>query len=164
LPREAPQRGQGAAAPRLSSDDELLIGVTNILVILTLDAAGSDCDLLGPLLWHPFIAFGAPLRTLVSCLGWCSSTATGGCFPAALNENSPDHLLTRGMPGGDVEELLCVFWLVMAELMHQGSAVCAGPEHRDDVGITDFGELVTLSGETLNVVPHGFTLLQPATL
>jgi hypothetical protein len=34
----------------LSSDDELLIGVANILVVITLVTAGSDRDSLGPLL------------------------------------------------------------------------------------------------------------------
>jgi hypothetical protein len=41
----------------------------------------------------------------------------------------------------------------MAELMHQGSVVCAGPKHRDDVGVAYFGEQVTLSVETPDVVP-----------
>jgi hypothetical protein len=68
------------------------------------------------------------------------------------------------VPGGNVEELLHSLWLVTAKLMHQGSVVHAGPEHRDDVGITDFGELVTFLGETPDVVPQGFTLLLLATL
>jgi hypothetical protein len=52
----------------------------------------------------------------------------------------------------------------MVELMHQGSAVHARPEHRDDIGITDFGEFMTLLGEMSDVVPQGFTLLLPAAL
>jgi hypothetical protein len=101
----------------LSSGNELLIGVTNILVIVTLVIAGSDHDSLGPPLWPPFIAFGAPLHTL-----------TEGHFPTVLYENGPGCLLARGMPGGDVEELLHGLWLVMAELMHQGSVVRDRPE------------------------------------
>jgi hypothetical protein len=38
-------------------------------------------------------------------------------------------------------KFLCGLWLVMAELVHQGSAVHAGPKRRYDVGITDLGEL-----------------------
>jgi hypothetical protein len=34
----------------------------------------------------------------------------------------------RGMPGGDVEELLRGLWLVTAELMHQDSVVHVRPE------------------------------------
>jgi hypothetical protein len=52
----------------------------------------------------------------------------------------------------------------MAELMHQGSVVCARPKHRDDVGVAYFGEQVTLLVETLDVVPQGFALLLPTTL
>jgi hypothetical protein len=48
--------------------------------------------------------------------------------------------------------------------MHQGSTVRAGPERQNDVGIIDLGELMALLGETLNVIPQGFTLLLPATL
>jgi hypothetical protein len=47
----------------------------------------------------------------------------------------------------------------MAKLMHQG----VGLECRDDVSVADFGELVTLLGETLDVDPHGFALFLPAT-
>jgi hypothetical protein len=52
----------------LNSDDELLIGVTNILVIVTLIVAGSDCDSLGPPLRPPLVAFDTPLCALVGCL------------------------------------------------------------------------------------------------
>jgi hypothetical protein len=148
LPREAFQSGLGlsclALEITLSSGEELLIRVTNILVIVTLVTASSDRDSLGPPLWPPLVAFGTPLHTLVSCLGSHCSTATGGCFPVVLNKNGPDCLLARGMPGGNVEELLCGLWLVTAELMHQGSVVCAGLEHQDDVGVVDLGELMTL--------------------
>jgi hypothetical protein len=78
----------------LSSGDELLIGVTNILIIVTLVTDGSVRDSLGPPLQPPFVACGTPLHTLVSCLGWYSSTIAEGYFPAAPNENGTDHLLT----------------------------------------------------------------------
>jgi hypothetical protein len=40
----------------------------------------------------------------------------------------------------------------MAELMHKGSTVHTGPECRDDVDVTDLGELVTFLGEMPNVI------------
>jgi hypothetical protein len=73
-------------------------------------------------------------------------------------------LLARGVPSGNVEQLLRGLWLITAELMHQGSVVCAGPEHGDDVGIADLGKLVTLSRESPNVIPQKFALLLTATL
>jgi hypothetical protein len=102
----------------LSSGAKLLVRVTNILVVVALIRASGHCDSLGPPLQPPFVTFGAPLHALVSCLGWRSLTATGGSFPTTLNKNGPDRLLARGMPGGDVEELLLGLWLVMANLMH----------------------------------------------
>jgi hypothetical protein len=129
----------------LSSGNELLIGIISLLVVLTLVAAGSDHDLLGLPLWPPVAAFGTPLCTLADCLE--------GRLPVALDKNSPDRLLARGMPSGDIEHLLRGPWLIAAELMHQGSAVRVRPECQDDIGITDLGELVALLRELLNVIP-----------
>jgi hypothetical protein len=98
-------------------------------------------------------------RPLSGCLGRCPPTIVWGRLPAALHENGPDRFLTRGVPGGNVEELLRGLWLVTVELVHQGLAVCARPERRDDVDVTDLGEFVTLSGETPDVIPQGFPLL-----
>jgi hypothetical protein len=107
----------------------------------------------------------APLLTpFVGCLGWCSSTVTGGRFLAALKENGPGRLLARGMPSANVEELLCGLWLGTAELMHHGSTVRVRPEHQDDVDVIYFGELVTLSRQTTDVVSQIFTLFLPAAL
>jgi hypothetical protein len=52
----------------------------------------------------------------------------GGHPPVALDENSPDRLLARGVPGGNVEELIRSLWLKAAELVHQGPTVHARPE------------------------------------
>jgi hypothetical protein len=109
----------------LSSGGEVLIRVDNVLVIVTLVLVGSHHDLLGLSLQPPHDAFGAPLCALAGCLGWHLSTTAKGRFLVILNENGPDHLLTRGMPGGNVEKLIHGLWLVMAELMHQGSIVHA---------------------------------------
>jgi hypothetical protein len=81
-----------------------------------------------------------------------------------LDENGPDCLLTRGTLSGDVDQLLHGLLLIAVELMHQGSTVCTEPECRDDVSVTDLGELVALLGETLDVILQGFTLLLLATL
>jgi hypothetical protein len=120
---------------------------------------------LGPSLQPPLVTFGARLCALVAgCLELPPSTAYGIHLPAVLDEDGPDRLLIEGMPGGDIEEFLCGLWLLMTELMHQGSAVHARPEHRDDVGVTDPVELMALSGETLDVIPHGFALHMLAAL
>jgi hypothetical protein len=52
----------------------------------------------------------------------------------------------------------------MAELMHQGSTVCAKLERRDDISIIDLGEFVTLLGEMSDVIPERFVLLLPTAL
>jgi hypothetical protein len=102
------------------------------------------------------VSSGAPLCTLVDCLGRCPLTAAWGRLPTALHENVPDFFLARVVPSSDVEELLRGLWLVTAELVHQGSIVFVGLERRDDVGIADLQEFVTLSGETPDEIPQGF--------
>jgi hypothetical protein len=141
---------------RLGSD-ELLIGVTSVLVVITFIADGGNHDPLGPPLWPPLVASGVPLCTLVCCLGLRPPTAARGCLLADLHENSPDCFLARGVPSGDVEELLHGLWLVTTELVHQGSTVCVRPERRDDIGVTDLGEFMTLLRETLDITPPGIS-------
>jgi hypothetical protein len=137
----------------LNGGDELLIGVANVLIVVTLVVVGGDRDSLGSSLRPSLVTSSTPFCALVGCLGWCPPTAAGGCLPAALDENGPD-LLTRGMSGGDITKHLCGIWSVTAELVHQGSVVCAKPECQNDVGVTDLGEFITLFGETLDVVPR----------
>jgi hypothetical protein len=48
--------------------------------------------------------------------------------------------------------------------VHHCSTICAGQECRDDVSIADLEEIVTLSGETPDVIPQGLPLPLPATL
>jgi hypothetical protein len=136
----------------LNSGDERLVGAVSILVVIALTAAGGDCDSLWSLLWLPLVTFSTLPCTLVGCLGWCPPTAAGGHLGTALHENSTDHFLARGMPGGDVEEFFCGLWLVMAELVYQGSAICAELEHKDDISNTDLMEFMTLLGEVPNVI------------
>jgi hypothetical protein len=131
----------------LSSGDKLLVGVIGILVIVTLIIAASDRDSLEPSFCPLLVTFGALLCALAGCLDRCPSTAVGGRSPTVLDKNGPNHVLAGGMPGGDVKELFHGLRLVTAEFMHQGSAVRARPERQNDVGVTDLGELVALSGE-----------------
>jgi hypothetical protein len=112
---------------RLSSGNELLVGVISLLVIAALIVAGSDCDSLESLLWPPSVIFGALLRILAGCLERCPLTVIGGRLPVVLDENGSDHLLARGVPNGDVKQLLRGPWLIVAELMCQGSTVHVGP-------------------------------------
>jgi hypothetical protein len=112
----------------LGSGNELLVRIVSLLVVVTPVATGNDCDALGSPLWPPLVAFGAPLCALAGCLEWRPSTATRGCLPITLDENGPNRLLTRGVLGGDVEQLLRSLWLIAAELIHQGSTARAGPE------------------------------------
>jgi hypothetical protein len=119
LPREASRSDQQAGGVALEValrySDELLSGVTSLLIIIPLITAGSDCDSLGLPFQPPLVAFGAPL-------------AAGSHLPTALDKDDPIRLLTRGMPGGDVEELLRALWLVTTELMHYGLIVHVRPQ------------------------------------
>jgi hypothetical protein len=104
------------------------MSANNILVVIALIAAGSDCDSLGSLLWPPLIALGTHLRILASCLEGHPSTTIGGRLPIVLDENGSNRLLARGVPGGDVGQLLHGLWLITDELLHWGSAVHSVPE------------------------------------
>jgi hypothetical protein len=90
----------------LSSGDELLFRVADLLVVATLITAGNHHDSLESLFQPPLVAFGSLLCALAGCLEWCPLTTTEGCFPTVLDENSPGRLLMRGGPGGDVKKLL----------------------------------------------------------
>jgi hypothetical protein len=112
----------------LGSGDVLLNEVGDMLAVVSLIIAGCDRDSLGLLLQSPLVTLGAPLFALICCLRGRPSTTARSFFPIALYENSPDHLFARGVPAGDVEELLHGLWLIASELMHQCSTVHAGPE------------------------------------
>jgi hypothetical protein len=112
----------------LDGDDELLVRVANVLIVITIVIAGGDRDLLGSPLWSPLVTSSTPLCTLGDCLGWHPLTTAGCCLPTVLHKNGLDCFLARGMPGGDVEELLCGLWLVTTELVQQCSEDCAGPK------------------------------------
>jgi hypothetical protein len=102
----------------LSKGNVFLIRVVGLLVIVALIAASNNCNLLVAPLWPPLVAFGARLRAFAGCLEECPSTIVEDYLPLAIDENGIDYLLTRGVPGDDVEKLLCGLWLIMVELMH----------------------------------------------
>jgi hypothetical protein len=100
----------------------------SLLVVVALIAAGSDCDSLGSPLWPlllPLVLLFAPLPATLS---GAPRLSLGPAFLSPWTKNSPDRLLARGVPAGDVEQLLRGLWLITVELMHQGSTARVGPE------------------------------------
>jgi hypothetical protein len=148
----------------LDGSNELLIGIVGPLVVVVLITVGCNSDPLESLLQAPLVTFGAPLCTFVSFFGRHPPTVIGDRLSSTLDKNVSNCLLTRGVLGGDVEQLLCGLWLITTKVMHQGPTAGVGPESRDDVGVTDFGELVAFSGEPLNVILEGLDQLLSATL
>ena len=80
----------------------------------------------------------------------------GGAFAGVLAplhlafkavKDRSDHLLTQGMAGGDVEELLGGSWALMSQFMNQG--LIGGPrqEGSDNVGVGDVWQLFALPRE-----------------
>ena len=55
-------------------------------------------------------------------------------------KDSPDRLLTGGVVGGDVQELVPSARLLAPQFVDQGLAVCPAEERTDDVGVDDAGE------------------------
>jgi hypothetical protein len=66
--------------------------------------AESNSDPLGALLLSLFATFGASLRSLASRFGHYPTAATGDRLSVTLDENGPDHLLTKGVPDGHVKQ------------------------------------------------------------
>jgi hypothetical protein len=91
----------------LGSGDVFLIGVISLLVVVIFVAASSNYDPLGARLWPPPTTFGSPFRAFVGSLGRCPSAVDSERLFVALDENSPDYLLCRGVPSSDVKQLLC---------------------------------------------------------
>jgi hypothetical protein len=138
--------------------------VTGILFITTFIATSSDRDSLGLPPWPPPIAFDAPLCSVVSGGGQRSLTAARSYLSTTLHKDSPNRLLDRGVPGGDVEELFRGLWLFTAEFLHQGLVGRARPEHRYTIDVTDLGEFMAFLRKTLVVIPQGPTQLLPRAL
>jgi hypothetical protein len=90
----------------LSGGNELLVGVIGLLVVAALIIASSDRDLLGSPLWTPPVTFSVCLCTPAGCLDVRPLIAIGVCLLVALDKNGSDRLLSRGVPRGDVQQLL----------------------------------------------------------
>jgi hypothetical protein len=141
----------------LCGGDVFFIEVISLSVIVAFIVASSNSDQLGAPLWPPLVAFA-------SNLGRCPSATGGAHLPIALDKNGPDCLLTRGVSGGDVKQLLCGLQLITTKFMHKGLTISARPKCRDDVDVADLGEFVTLLGKLSDVMPEGLAQLLPATL
>ena len=64
--------------------------------------------------------------------------------------------------GGDVQELPCRVWGLMAERMDECFIGCAVDEGIDHVGIGDVRDLIALLREALDVLPKGLIGPLPA--
>jgi hypothetical protein len=106
----------------LGGRDILLIGVVCFLVVVV--AVGSDFNPSGALL----LPLLASLIAFDGGFGWCDRATAGGHFPIAQNEGNPNRLLARGMPGGDIKQLLGGVRLITGELLHQGTTHRADSE------------------------------------
>jgi hypothetical protein len=75
----------------LGSGDELLIGVTSVPVVITFITASGNHDSLGPPLWPPLVASGAPLRTqpLLVTLVDAPRLPPGAAFPLLYMKMAP---------------------------------------------------------------------------
>jgi hypothetical protein len=99
-----------------SGRDMLLIRAIHFLVIVI--TAGSNCDPLGASLLSLFAALSASLSSFAVGFGWCPPAIAGDRFPIVLNEDSPDRLFTRSIPGGNIKQLLHGLRLIVAKFMH----------------------------------------------
>jgi hypothetical protein len=53
----------------LDSGNMFLVRVIDLLVVVAIVVASSNCDLLGAPLWTPLVAFGTPPHAFAGCLG-----------------------------------------------------------------------------------------------
>ena len=95
--------------------------------------------------------FLAPLRG--GAFVWVR--ALGFDLVSASAEYRSDHHLTRGVVGGDVEQVAGGTGFQAAKLVDQGLAVHPGEECADDICVDDIKEGVTSLGEPVDVIPLG---------
>ena len=79
-------------------------------------------------------------------------------------EDGSDFFFTRGMAGGDVEELLGGSRALTSQLVNQGLAGGPGTKSSYDVGVGDVGQLVALPEEAPDVPTKSFPKLLSAVL
>jgi hypothetical protein len=101
-----------------------------------------------PVLVPPVVALLGQGRAIVA-VAFAEVTSNLGF----ATEDGLDHLLTSGILGGDVQELLHRAWGLVAEHVDKRLAGHATVEGIDDVSVGDVGELFMLLGETLDVLP-----------
>jgi hypothetical protein len=77
-----------------------LVGAVFFLVIIV--ATGINYDPLGASLLLLLATLGAFLSAFAGGSRWCHLAAVGCHFPIAYEENGPDRLLARGMPGSNI--------------------------------------------------------------
>jgi hypothetical protein len=135
--------------------DILLVGAARFLLIIVV--TGGDYDPSGVPLLPLLAALSAFFGAFANDFEWRCPTTAKSHFPITQNKDDPNRLLTRGVPGGDIKQLLGGVRLITAECMHQGPISCAGPEIHDDVSVAYFWEFTTILGEALNVILEGFT-------
>jgi hypothetical protein len=104
-----------------------------------------------------FIAYG-------SDASGCYLAPASGCNRFHQSEGSSDGLLSRGVLGHNLKQLLNGFWLLAADLVDQGATRSVIPEGRNDIGVCHTWECVALLGKTSNVIQEGLTLLLLAAL
>jgi hypothetical protein len=97
----------------LNGCDILLIEAVQFIVIV-IAAASSNYDPSGA----PPLLLLAALGAFVGGVGWCRPTATGDHFPITPNKDGPDCLLARGVPGGNIKQLLGSVRLIAPEFTH----------------------------------------------
>jgi hypothetical protein len=108
----------------LGGHDILLIGSVGFRVVIV--ATGHDCDPSGVLLFPLLATIRAFLSAFAGGFGWCCPAAAEDHFPIAQNKDDPGRLLARGVPGGDIKQLLGIVQPAPWRLC-QG-LTCAGPE------------------------------------
>ena len=96
-----------------------------------------------------FFVFLAPLRGGA----FVRVCALGFELVSASAEDCSDHLLAKGMVGGDVEQVAGGTGFQAAKLVDKGLVVCPREERADDVYVDDIGEGVASLGEPTDVIP-----------
>jgi hypothetical protein len=120
---------------------ELLIRVLDFLpgIAVVRHHGKTTREVLLPLL----AALSALLGAFDGDTGGCGSATTGGRSRLSQSEGGPNSLLTQGVSGCDVDQLLGGFRLLAAELVDQRAARSAILEGRDEVSVDHTRELVT---------------------
>jgi hypothetical protein len=113
----------------LNDSDVFFVRVIGLLVMVTLITPSSNGDLLGALLWPLLLPLPLLFTPLPAALCNAPQLPMGAPPSLALDENSFDCLLTRGVSGGDVEKVLGCLRLITIEFVYKGLAASTRPKH-----------------------------------